>query len=131
MEGPGQDRRLIFLVCRYDAVSSFPRRRESRPGDLLKIFRQISPIRIFLLDLIEFPGAGPFLHLFLSRDRRNHVVVPFVINEKVDPMSFCKPFDKSFFVLPNPLLKVACDTDVNSTVPFASQNVRLRLVVPL
>ena len=88
---------------------------------------QILPRRIVLFNQRKLPGTIPFLKLLLPQNSLLHRAVQFKIHQPRDTIFFRKPCHQTITVLPNALHQVTSDTNVESAIPFASQDVDGRL----
>src|SRR5262249_47940146 len=76
---------------------SFPRKRESRFFCNYTISSHKSfHSGFFSSTNSTFPCSIPFLQLLLSRDRKQHVRVRFIINDSMNSVLLCEPFNRSF-----------------------------------
>ena len=75
---------------------SFPRRRESMSSNRIK---QVFPIRILLINSVNFPLPVPFLHLSFSQDCRFNTIALFVIHEHMNGILLRKSFDQVILML--------------------------------
>ena len=71
-----------------------------------KLGPKIIPIRIAVLDELNFPTAQPALDPLLARDRFNDVAVDLKIDERLDLIFFGEPWNEPFPVLLNSALQI-------------------------
>ena len=108
-----------------NAHSSPPRKRGSRSNQnrLYQLPEKIAPGRIHLLDEHDFPAPSPSFDAFFSQDGFLHCCVKLGIDEAVDAVPPCKPFEQIFLVFGNPAAEVARDPNVERTVSASCENV--------
>jgi hypothetical protein len=88
--------------------------------------RKISPMRVALVDQIDFPLPVPALQLLLAQDRQFHFAEHFKMNEAMHGVSRRKPRQHIIAMLPKPRDQVGCDTDVDRAVVLACKDVDAR-----
>ena len=93
-----------------------------------KIIVEINPFRVLAHDQANFPRPIPFLELLFPGDRSRHSFMHFVINQQLDSISFTKPLDQSFLMLPDPCKQIAGYTDIERSIGSARENVDTRLL---
>ena len=80
---------------------------------------QIGPVRVSVLDQIDFPIAFPFLEMLFSADRCLHRTVCLKPDRGVDAIARRKTWDNLALVLEYPLYEVRGYADVQRPVGFA------------
>ena len=87
---------------------------------------QVSPCRVTLLNQLDLPCSIPFLDRLFSQDGAFHGFVNLVPNQPVNTITFRESFHQTILVLPEPLNKIRCDTDIQSAVGSARKDVDTR-----
>ena len=96
---------------------AIPKRRQTQPH------RQISPMRVMLVDQVDFPRPVPVLQLLFALDRAFHVAKQFKVNETVDRIFRRMSGHRAIAMLPHAANKVRCHADIQRTVKLASKDV--------
>src|SRR5690606_26790801 len=68
-------------------------------------------------------GAIPFLQCFFAADGTLHGFVLLIPDQCLYAVSTSESLDYTFTMLPYPLYKIGCDTDVECAIGFAAQQV--------
>lgn len=92
-----------------------------------QIFVKIPPIRIFLLNQIDFGLPMPRFKLLLPRDCGIHVSKLLEINQSVNTVLPSKTMNQIVPVLPYAFDQIAGYPNIQGTVSLACQNVNTRL----
>ena len=96
---------------------------------LANVLIQITPVWINGLYKFQFPGATPFLHLFLPRYGGIHRSVQLVVHKH---MHFVRPREPGHFVilvLPNAFVQITGHTDIEGAVASTGKNIDRRLFI--
>ena len=87
---------------------------------------QIGPVRVSVLDQIDFPIAFPFLDLLFSADRCLHRTVCLKPDRGVNTITRRKTWDSLALVLEYPLYEIGGYADIQRPVGFACQQVDVK-----
>ena len=114
---------LLFQSRHPELVSrSIPRfarqkRRQPQPD------RKINPVRVALINQVDFPGTMPALKLFFAQDSRFHFSKQFEVNQSVDAISACETRQGRIAVPPKPGDQIRRYTNVKRAVMPARKDV--------
>ena len=97
------------------------KRRQAQPH------RQVSPMRVSLVDQIDLPRAVPVLELLFASDSALHVAEHLEMNEAVDMVFGGMPGKCIVAMLPQPAEKVGRYADVERAVELARKDVDARV----
>ncbi len=109
-------------ICIQRLGSAVQKRRQPQP------YRQIGPMRIFVVDKVYLPRAVPILQLFLALYCRGHIAKQFKMNKAIDAVFGGKTIGMITAMLNDAPYQIRSHSDVKRAVMFARQYINAGLL---
>ena len=87
---------------------------------------KVDPLRVALVDKIDFPRAMPTLELFFTQDRRRHLAEQFVMHQPVDFVFSGEPRQRIIAMLPQASDEIRGHADIQRAVVPARKDIDAR-----